>query len=138
MTSAAEQLEAFLERVPYVRFLGMQAELAGDELTAILPFKPELVGNVYLPAIHGGVLGAFMELTAQTQLAISQRTLKVPKAIDVTIEYLRSGRPVATYARAEVRRVGKRVANVHVQAWQDQRAAPVAALGGHFMMEAED
>jgi acyl-coenzyme A thioesterase PaaI-like protein len=79
MNSAAEQLEAFLQRVPYVRFLGMRAELAGDELTAILPFRPDLVGNVYLPAIHGGVMGAFMELTAQTQLAISQQTtLKVP------------------------------------------------------------
>ena len=138
MTPASEQLAAFLERLPYVRFLGMQAELAGDELTTILPFKPELVGNVVLPAIHGGVLGAFMELTAQAQLAIAQRTLKTPKTIDVTIEYLRSGRPVATYARAEVRKVGRRVANVHVQAWQDQRSAPVATLGGHFMIEADD
>jgi uncharacterized protein (TIGR00369 family) len=139
MTSAAEQLEAFLQRVPYVRFLGMRAELAGDELTAILPYKQSLVGNVYLPAIHGGVLGAFMELTAQTQLAIAQQTtLKVPKAIDVTIEYLRSGRPVTTYARAEVRKVGKRVANVHVEAWQEERGAPVAALGGHFMMTPDD
>jgi uncharacterized protein (TIGR00369 family) len=135
MNSAAEQLEAFLQRVPYVRFLGMRAELAGDELTAILPFNPDLVGNVYLPAIHGGVLGAFMELTAQTQLAISQQTtLKVPKSIDVTIEYLRSGRAITTYARAEVRKIGKRVANVHVVAWQDERASPVAALGGHFML----
>lgn len=135
MISVDEQLDAFLQRVPYVRFLGMHAELAGDELTAILPFKPELVGNVYLPAIHGGVLGAFMELTAQTQLAISkQTTLKVPKAVDVTIEYLRSGRPVTTYARAQVRKVGKRVANVHVEAWQDERATPIAALGGHFML----
>jgi len=137
MTSAAEQLDAFLQRVPYVRFLGMRAELAGDELTAILPFKPDLVGNIYLPAVHGGVLGAFMELTAQSQLAISQQTtLKVPKAIDVTIEYLRSARPVTTYARAHVRKIGKRVANVHVEAWQDERSAPVAALGGHFMLVA--
>jgi acyl-coenzyme A thioesterase PaaI-like protein len=53
----------------------------------------------------------------------------------VTIEYLRSGRAVTTYARAEVRKVGKRVANVHVVAWQDERAAPVAALGGHFTLK---
>ena len=33
MSDAAQvQLEAFLARVPYVRFLGMQAELAGDEM----------------------------------------------------------------------------------------------------------
>ena len=56
----ARRLTAMLEAVPYIRFLGMGAELAGDEMTAILPFAPHLVGNVILPALHGGVVGAFL------------------------------------------------------------------------------
>jgi uncharacterized protein (TIGR00369 family) len=135
MTTPAERLEAFLQRVPYVRFLGMRAELAGDEMTAILPIQPHLVGNPMIPAIHGGVLGAFMEMTALAQLSVSRRTTpRVHKTIDVTIEYLRPGRMLATYARADVRKVGRRVANVHVEAWQEERAAPVAALRGHFLL----
>jgi uncharacterized protein (TIGR00369 family) len=134
MTSPAERLETFLQRVPYVRFLGMRAELAGDEMTAILPILPHLVGNPAVPAIHGGVLGAFMEMTALAQLSVTQHTPRVHKAIDVTIEYLRPGRMLTTYARADVRKVGRRVANVHVEAWQEERAAPVAALRGHFML----
>ena len=55
------------------------------------------------------------------------------RTIDVTIEYLRPGRPVTTYARADVRKIGRRIANVHVEAWQEARASPVAALRGHFM-----
>ncbi|HEY8573367.1 PaaI family thioesterase [Phenylobacterium sp.] len=132
--AAAEQLQAFLQRVPYVRFLGMRAELAGDEMTAILPFSEHLVGNTMIPALHGGVIGAFLEMTALAQLSVVQGSARVHKTIDVTIEYLRPGRAMTTYARADLRKVGRRVANVHVEAWQEQRSSPVAALRGHFLL----
>jgi uncharacterized protein (TIGR00369 family) len=131
---APAQLEAFLQRVPYVRFLGMRAELSGDEMTAVLPFAPHLVGNIHLPALHGGVIGAFLEMTALAQLSVTQGSTKVHKTIDVTIEYLRPGRPLTTYARADLRKVGRRVANVHVEAWQDARDQPIAFLRGHFLL----
>ena len=130
----AERLTRLLAEIPYVRFLGMTAELAGDEMTAILPFSDHLVGNVMLPAIHGGVLGAFMEMTALAQLSIREPLRRQPKTIDITIEYLRPGRALTTYARADVRKLGRRVANVHVEAWQEERASPVAALRGHFLL----
>jgi uncharacterized protein (TIGR00369 family) len=132
--AAATGLEAFLQSVPYIRFLGMRAELAGDEMTAILPFSPHLVGNVMLPALHGGVIGAFLEMTALAQLSVVQSTAKVHKTIDVTIEYLRPGRPLTTYARADLRKVGRRIANIHVEAWQEERSKPIAALQGHFLL----
>ncbi len=141
--TAGERLQAMLARVPYARFLGIRAELAGDEMTAILPFAPHLIGNPALPALHGGVLGAFMELTALAQLTLAQETgdaaagerlSRQPKPIDVTVEYLRSGRPMDTFARARITRMGRRIANVRVEAWQSARAAPIAALHGHFLL----
>jgi uncharacterized protein (TIGR00369 family) len=138
MSDPAERLAAFLAATPYVRFLGMQAELAGDEMTAILPFEDKLIGNVKWQALHGGVLGAFMELTALAQLAVSEDMPRLAKPVDVTIEYLKAGRPRITYARADLRKVGRRIANVHVEAWQDQRDAPVAALRGHFLLARGD
>lgn len=132
--SPSDQLRAVLERIPYARFLGVTAELAGDEMTAILPFSDHLIGNPALPAIHGGVLGAFMEMTALAQLSIKEGQARQPRVIDVSIEYLRSGRPLTTYARAEIKKVGRRIANVHVEAWQDQRASPIAALRSHFLV----
>jgi len=134
VSDAAEQLDAFLQRVPYVRFLGMRAELSGDEMTAILPFAPHLVGNSNLPALHGGVIGAFLEMTALAQLSVTQGSARVHKTIDVTIEYLRPGRAMTTYARAELRKVGRRVANVHVEAWQEARDQPIAFLRGHVLL----
>lgn len=134
MTSREDRLNQVLSAIPYARFLGVQAELHGDEMTAILPFADHLVGNPVLPAIHGGVLGAFMEMTALAQLSIAQGLERQPKPIDVTVEYLRSGRPLTTYARAEIKRLGRRIANVQVEAWQDRRASPIAALHGHFLI----
>jgi uncharacterized protein (TIGR00369 family) len=134
MSEAQEALAAFLARVPYVGFLGMRADLAGDEMTAVLPYSDHLIGNPILPALHGGVLGAFMELTALCQLAVTEKGVRMPKTIDITIEYLRPGKPIVTYARADVRKVGRRIANVHVEAWQEARGSPVAALRGHFLL----
>jgi uncharacterized protein (TIGR00369 family) len=133
MSSRTEALAAVLARIPYAGHLGVRAELAGDELTAVLPFSPHLIGNPMLPALHGGVIGGFMELTAVIQLSL-QSGDSTPKPIDVTVEYLRSGKPRDTYARAEVKKVGRRIANVQVEAWQEARAKPIAALRGHFLL----
>jgi len=138
MSDADNRLTAMLSSIPYARFIGMRAELAGDEMTAILPFSDHIVGNPMLPAIHGGVLGAFMEMTALAQLSVAEPLKRQPRTIDVSIEYLRSGRPLTTFARAQIKKVGRRIANVHVEAWQEQRAAPIAALRGHFLLTASE
>lgn len=62
-------LNALVAGVPYMRFLGVTVERRGDELTAILPFAERLIGNPTLPAIHGGVTAAFMEVTAQIEVS---------------------------------------------------------------------
>ena len=138
MSSSAERLQAILADIPYARFLGIRAEIAGDEMTAILPYADHLIGNPLLPALHGGVTGAFMELTALFQLAITEGRPRLPRPIGVTVEYLRSGKPITTYARATVKKVGRRIANVHVEAWQEQRSAPIASLHAHFLLAEQD
>jgi uncharacterized protein (TIGR00369 family) len=132
--SPQERVKAALQRIPYASFLGVRAELKGDELTLVLPYSEHLVGNPLLPALHGGVVGALMELTAITQLAIASRTEKFAKTIDIGVDYLRSGKPIDTFARARVIKVGRRIANVQAEAWQVERAQPIAAMHGHFLV----
>lgn len=134
MSDADTRLLTLLDAIPYARFLDIRAELAGDEMTAVLPFAQHIVGNPMLPAIHGGVLGAFMEMTALAQLSVAAPMRRQPRTIDVSIEYLRSGRPLTTYARASIKKLGRRIANVHVEAWQETRAAPIATLRGLFLV----
>lgn len=144
-------LARLVERSPYHRFLGVGFERLGDELTGRLAYSDHLIGNPFLPALHGGVTGAFLEITAITRLAWDAIWVEMeagaegaariasgdfpplPKTIDVTIDYLRSGRPRDVYARAVVQKRGRNVSNVRVEAWQDERARPIAVAHGHFL-----
>ena len=140
MKPASDRLQQIVGSIPYAAFLGIRMELAGDEMTAILPYSDHLIGNPAVPALHGGVLGAFMEITALAQLAIIHKAgmdgppPRQPRPIGVTVEYLRSGRPIDTFARAQVKRLGRRIANVYVEAWQETRASPIAALHARFLL----
>lgn len=132
------QVSAALNAMPFARFLDVRAEVKGDELTLILPYRDPLIGNPMLPAIHGGVIGAFMEITAVGALMVRARTQKLPKTIDITIDYLRSGRPTDCFARAHITKLGRRIANVRVECWQFERADPIAVLHGHFLVAQDD
>ncbi|MCX7558923.1 PaaI family thioesterase [Sulfitobacter sp. F26204] len=149
-------LRALTKGVPYIQFLGVEFERRGDELTAIMPFKEELIGNPILPALHGGATAAFLEVTAIITLswgmiwedmesgALNVENLeqiklpRLPKTIDFTTDYLRSGLPRDAYARARITRAGRRYASVHVEGWQDNRARLYAQATGHFVMPQRD
>ena len=144
-------LNTLLSGVPYIQYLGIQFDRRGDELTAILPFDEKLIGNPSLPALHGGVTAAFLEVAAIIELSwsilweemeqgrldpatIAATPLHLPKTIDFTVDYLRAGLPRDAYARARVNRSGRRYARVHVEAWQDNRSRLFAQGTGHFLM----
>mgnify|MGYP000261465244 CR=1 FL=1 len=58
----------------------------------------------------------------------------MPKTIDCTVDYLRSGLQRDDYERARITRGGRRYASVHVEAWQDNRSKLFAQATGHFLM----
>lgn len=133
------------EAIPYAAFLGIRFERRGDELTALLPYGDHLIGNPRVPALHGGAVAAFLEVTAVVSLgwsliweAVEAETLPpalhLPKTIDFTVDYLRAGLPRDLYARASVTRSGRRFASVMAEAWQDNRDRPMAQAHGHFLM----
>jgi uncharacterized protein (TIGR00369 family) len=123
-----------LAAIPYAGFLGVEMDRASGQLECVLPFRQEIVGNVMLPAIHGGVIGAFLELTAILRLIDESGTDNVPRPINFAIDYLRSAGPATTRARADIFKLGRRVAVVHVLAWQDDPSRPVAAGNGKFLL----
>jgi acyl-coenzyme A thioesterase PaaI-like protein len=127
-------LQALVDAIPYCKFLGIEVDRKGTELTTILRFSQRLIGNPVLPALHGGVVGAFLEVTAVIQLMMEAESEDLPKPVDIGIDYLRSGKPVDTYARAIVTKHGRRVCNVRAEAWQDEHTRPIAALHGHFLI----
>ena len=127
-----------LDRLPYARFLGLTTMREGLDLTVTMPFDQKLIGNPVLPALHGGSTAALLELTAIAQVAVLYPRLRLPRPINVTVAYLRSGRPVDVHARARISKAGRRVAHVLAEAWQDDQAQPIAALTAHFLMADDD
>ncbi|MBB1391083.1 PaaI family thioesterase, partial [Shewanella sp. SG44-6] len=65
-----------LEKVPYSQFIGMSVARFGDEMVFKLPAKDDNIGNPILPAIHGGVLAGFMEMSAIVQLMVFMQAKK--------------------------------------------------------------
>lgn len=120
--------------VPYARFMGLSMRHVAGELLGLLTYSNMLVGNAALPALHGGAIGALLESTAIFQLLWESETVVLPKTIDITVDYLRSGRPVDTWAKGILTRQGRRVANVRVEAWQEDRQRPIAIAHGHFLI----
>jgi uncharacterized protein (TIGR00369 family) len=131
-----EAYQGLIDQIPYARFLGLSIEAidARGRVVTKMPFDQRLVGNRNLPAVHGGVIGAFLELAALFQLVHEAEGTRLPKPINLTVEYLRSVGPRITLASATITKHGRRVANVRVEAWQDDPDRPVAAAHGHFLM----
>jgi uncharacterized protein (TIGR00369 family) len=130
-----QDMAAVLEHIPYARFLGVEVQQQGREVITVLPFSEQLVGNVRLPAIHGGVIGALLEITSVLQVLFETSCQRLPKTIDVNFDYLRSGKGATTYGRAIVNRQGRRVANVRSELWQEDREKPIALAQGNYLLK---
>jgi acyl-coenzyme A thioesterase PaaI-like protein len=130
----AANLQAWLRKVPYAAYLGICAEVRGDDILFILPGDGKLVGNPAPTAIHGGVIGAFMEQAGTFHLVAKMDNPVLPKLIDFSLDYLRPARLRDTYARCELTRQGRVIANVSVTAWQQRESEPAAIARAHFLI----
>jgi uncharacterized protein (TIGR00369 family) len=116
---------------PFARCLGIRI---GEDDTLVMPFSPKIIGNPVLPAIHGGMTGAFLETTAIVGVTRELGVLAPPKPIGLTINYLRSGRALDSYAKVSIVKQGRRVIAFEAKAWQDDPTKPIASAFGHFML----
>jgi len=130
-----QDMAALLEHIPYARFLGVQVQQQANEVIPVLEFSAHIIGNTRLPAIHGGVIGALLEITSVLQLLFETSCQRLPKTVDVNFDYLRSGRATTTYGRAIVNRQGRRVANVRSELWQEDRLKPIALSQGNYLLK---
>jgi uncharacterized protein (TIGR00369 family) len=116
---------------PFARCLGIRI---GDDGTLVMPFSPLIIGNPILPAIHGGITGALLETSAIVGVTRELGISALPKPIGLTINYLRSGRALNSYASASIVKQGRRVVAFEAKAWQDDPSKPIASAFGHFML----
>jgi uncharacterized protein (TIGR00369 family) len=114
---------------PYAATLGLRR----DGARVIMPIADGLLGRPGF--LHGGAIAGLLENAAwMTVLDAIPDDARI-KSITVTVDYLRGGAMAETYAEAQIVRLGRRIANVLVTAWQEDRTKPIASANLKMMIE---
>ena len=127
------ELHQLISRVPYAQTLGIQ--VGSDNDCFLLPTKKSNIGNPTLPALHGGAIAGFMELSAMIYVLRHSSIEKFPKVVDFSVDYVRAGKYVPTHSRCKLVYLGRRMINVSVSAWQEDEAAPIAMARAQFLVK---
>ena len=107
----------FNEMIPFNKFIGLKMDdLRDGYAKAIIEFKQELVGDVRIQSIHGGVISAAMDavggMAAITTLdSIEEKIVTV----DMRVEYIRSARNTGLIIAANVVRSGNKIITTNMQ-----------------------
>lgn len=120
---------------PYARAMGFLTERdAEGRLVLVMPWHIKKAGRPGF--VHGGALAGLLETTAFMTLveALGAENRARIKPINVTVSFMRGATELDCRARATIERLGKRVANVEVTAWQDDPAKPVAVAQLNIML----
>jgi uncharacterized protein (TIGR00369 family) len=127
-------ISAINDLVPYARTVGLEAFFDDAGLVTVLRFRESNIGNTTIRAVHGGVIGALLEHAAMLHLIEQTDIVSVPKIVNISVDYLRPCLAADTFARGQVIKQGRRIANVRIEAWQDTPERPVAAAHAHFLV----
>jgi uncharacterized protein (TIGR00369 family) len=131
----------FAEEIPFNRYLGLRlVSLEHGIARLMLPFKPELVGDPFRPALHGGVVAALLDTAGGaavfSELALGDRV----STVDIRVDYLRPARLEDLHAEATIKRVGNRMGVSAIRAYHESDPEkPVAeAMGVYNIRRAQD
>lgn len=112
---------------PYAELLGLTVTAVEDGAPVlVMPWGAGVMGRPGF--VHGGAIGGLLEMAALAALHARFDDADRPqiKPINVTVDFMRGGREVETFAIGHVSRLGNRVANIEGIAWQDDREKPIA------------
>jgi uncharacterized protein (TIGR00369 family) len=121
---------------PYAQLLKLTTEPdpRGGAPLMVMPYHKGVIGRPGF--LHGGAIAGLCEFAAFAALkhALAEEPASM-KPITVTVDYMRGGKLEETRARAEIIRLGRRIANLEVRAWQDDETRPIAVARMNFLLD---
>jgi uncharacterized protein (TIGR00369 family) len=125
---ATESFRAFIERrIPFNALLGLKVTRLDRGFAVMeVPFRPELIGDIFRPAIHGGVLSTLIDATGGAAAFTMVDVVDRVSTVDMRVDYLRPGVEDTVIAEAEIVRMGNRVCAVQVRVHQGDPVQPIA------------
>lgn len=126
-----------LELPAYARSLGVSltGEEEGGMPVLMVDFGPMVEGRPQ--HFHGGATAGLLENAGYAALRtalIAAGREPVLKPINITVQYLAAGKSQASFAVGRITRLGRRNANVTVEAWQADRTRPIATAVMNILM----
>ena len=123
-----QNAEDLVRSIPYAEYLGIRIEQdINGQMVFRMPFDEKLIGNPMIRAIHGGILAGFMESSATMAVIGIISHDHLPKCVNMTVEYLKSTRPVDTLAKVRINNPGRRIVHLTVDCWQEERGSVALA-----------
>ena len=119
------------EVIPYTRLLGIGVEDLEGKPRCRMTYAPELEGR---GSVHGGALSGLLESAGFFELLLQEETERVPRLLSFSAEFLRPGALQDTFAQAIVTRQGRRMANLRIEAWQQERSRLIATAHAAFQL----
>ena len=125
---------------PYARALGMRVAQIDDGVPVLaLSFADAVQGRSGV--LHGGAISGLLETAGyallRSELGRQGRSGRL-KPIGITVQFLASGKVRDTFARARIVKLGRRTANLSIEAWQDDSAGPIASAVMNVMVAPPD
>jgi len=125
---------------PYAHALGIELDHDEDENPVLfVDFSDKIAGRPGF--LHGGAMSGLMEMAGiaalLTELDRRGERAKL-KPVNIQVEFMRGGTQQRTFAMGSVTRAGRRVALVNVEAWQDDRAKPIALAQMKILLSASE
>jgi acyl-coenzyme A thioesterase PaaI-like protein len=131
--------EIALEGIPYARHLQLHMRKTEAGLILRMAYHAALIGNPMPPRLHGGAVGGLLEITSTLCVALARGPVPdgasiFPKPVNITIDYLRAGGVHDVYARANILRIGRSIANVRAVAWQEDESRFIASAHMNLLL----
>lgn len=107
----------FNEMIPFNKFIGLKMDDLNDGYAkAIIEFKPELVGDVRIQAIHGGVISAAMDAVGGMAAITTLNSIEDKiVTVDMRVDYIRSARNTGLIIEANIVRSGNKIITTNMQ-----------------------
>ena len=120
----------------YATSLGIRGHSFEDGIPILtVDFGPNVEGRPQ--HFHGGATAGLLEnagYAALRAVLLEQDRHPMLKPVNITVQYLSAGKSQASFAKGRITRLGRRNANVSVEAWQDDRDRPIATAILNILM----
>ena len=116
-----ETIESFLKQSPFIAFMNLEllsVDAKAGEIAMKMPMRPEFERGGVAGQFHGGPIAALIDTVGDFAVAIAVKG-GVP-TINFRVDFLRPSTGTYLVARARTRRVGRTVAVVDIDVFDDQ------------------